>query len=62
MVNNKNTFSMRFMLMDNPAKQLGYNSIEEMCRWGEAEERRNAGYDRTKIVMQIIKSNVRRKV
>ena len=23
----------------------------------EAEERRNAGYDRTKIVMQIIKSN-----
>lgn len=29
---------MRFMLMDNPAKQLGYSSIEEMCRWGEAEE------------------------
>lgn len=28
----------------------------------EAEERRNAGYDRTKIVMQIIKSNVRRKM
>lgn len=47
---------------DNPAKQLGYSSIEEMCRWGEAEERRNAGYDRTKIVMQIIKSNVRRKM
>ena len=47
---------------DNPAKQLGYSSIEEMCRWGEAEERRNAGYGRTKIVMQIIKSNVRRKV
>lgn len=105
---------MRFMLMDNPAKQLGYSSIEEMriqeheiiasddsdntvaegywypdgnrnslsyikiqrdtLYWyefnpeqgdvqvGEAEERRNAGYDRTKIVMQIIKSNVRRKV
>ena len=51
-----------FLNNDNPAKQLGYNSIEEMCRWGEAEERRNAGYDRTKIVMQIIKSNVRRKV
>ena len=99
---------------DNPAKQLGYSSIEEMriqeheiiasddsdntvaqgywypdgnrnsltyikiqrdtLYWyefnpeqgdvqvGEAEERRNAGYDRTKIVMQIIKSNVRRKV
>ena len=58
----KETFSMRFMLMDNPAKQLEYSSIEEMCRWGEAEERRNAGYGRTKIVMQIIKSNVRRKV
>ena len=99
---------------DNPAKQLGYSSIEEMriqeheiiasddsdntvaegywypdgnrnsltyikiqrdtLYWyefnpeqgdvqvGEAEERRNAAYDRTKIVMQIIKSNVRRKV
>lgn len=99
---------------DNPAKQLGYSSIEEMriqeheiiasddsdntvaegywypdgnrnsliyikiqrdtLYWyefnpeqgdvqvGEAEERRNAAYDRTKIVMQIIKSNVRRKM
>ena len=103
-----------FLNNDNPAKQLGYSSIEEMriqeheiiasddsdntvaegywypdgnrnsltyikiqrdtLYWyefnpeqgdvqvGEAEERRNAGYDRTKIVMQIIKSNVRRKV
>lgn len=30
---------MRFMLMDNPAKQLGYSSIEEMCRWGGKQKK-----------------------
>ena len=29
---------MRFMLMDNPEKQLGYSSIEEMCRWGKQKK------------------------
>ena len=23
---------------DNPAKQLGYSSIEEMCRWGKQKK------------------------
>ena len=41
--------------------RLALNSYENFYK-REAEERRNAGYDRTKIVMQIIKSNVRRKV
>ena len=41
--------------------RLALNSYENFHK-REAEERRNAGYDRTKIVMQIIKSNVRRKV
>ena len=41
--------------------RLALNSYENFYK-REAEERRNDGYDRTKIVMQIIKSNVRRKV
>ena len=41
--------------------RLALNSYENFHK-REAEERRNAAYDRTKIVMQIIKSNVRRKM
>ena len=48
----------------NGENELAANVVtmaEDYCFAG-ADERRNAGYDRTKIVMQIIKSNVRRKV
>ncbi|MBD8965384.1 MAG: hypothetical protein EGR84_02515, partial [Coprococcus catus] len=62
----KTVFEILFGGYATPTKcvafwRLALNSYENFHK-REAEERRNAGYDRTKIVMQIIKSNVRRKV
>ena len=64
MVNNKVTVQSQAKFQKTGIKcvafwRLALNSYENFYK-REAEERRNDGYGRIKIVMQIIKSNVRR--
>ena len=62
MVNNKRNFQYAFYVDGQSGKAAGIQFYRGDVHVVESEERRNSGYDRTKIVMQIIKSNVRRKV